>query len=234
MTLSHDLSRRAKKARLLVVGERCYVLVPQNKWVDTFVTGITDSGRSYDTQVEATSSCLRRNHSHIRPKSPDIPMLHASFLQQNSVSSVANDTNTPSTRENSVISAWKQLAGTGQKMVLSEPCRGSIKQTNTFQVLVSETVPQRRVQLSRQTKKTRFEDNPVSSTVTIPARQPGYYTSTRNRRKFKTGCDWPRSAYSNNKADQGKWKAFFRPERATTVIQWLSTCQFTACIWDHH
>ena len=70
-------------------------------------------------------------------------------------------------------------------MVLSEPCRGSIKQTNTFQVLVSETVPQRRVQLSRQTKKTRFEDNPVSSTVTIPARQPGYYTSTRNRRKFK-------------------------------------------------
>ena len=105
MTLSHDLSRRAKKARPLVVDERYYVLVPQNKWIDTFVTGITDSGRSYDTQVEATSGHLRRNRSHIRPKSPDIPMLHASFLQQNSVSSAANDTNTQSTRENSVISA---------------------------------------------------------------------------------------------------------------------------------
>ena len=30
MTLSHDSSRRAKKARPLVVGERCYVLGPGN------------------------------------------------------------------------------------------------------------------------------------------------------------------------------------------------------------
>ena len=112
-------------------------------------------------------------------------MLHASFLQQNSVSSAASDTNMPSTRENLVISVRKQLAGTGQKMVLSEPHRGSIKQTNTFHVLVSETMPQRRVQLSRQAKKTRFEDNPVSSTVTIPTRQPRCDTSTRNRKKFK-------------------------------------------------
>ena len=48
MTLAHDASRRAKKARLLVVAERCYVLGPGKKWIDTFVTGITDSGRSYD------------------------------------------------------------------------------------------------------------------------------------------------------------------------------------------
>ena len=58
MTLAHDLSRRAKKARPLVVGERCYVLGPGNKWIDAFVTGITDSGRSYDTQVEATGGQL--------------------------------------------------------------------------------------------------------------------------------------------------------------------------------
>ena len=51
MTLAHDSSRRAKKARPLVVGERCYVLGPGNKWIDAFVTGITDSGRSYETQV---------------------------------------------------------------------------------------------------------------------------------------------------------------------------------------
>ena len=58
----------------------------------------------------------------------------------------------------------KQLVGNSQKTVLLEPCKGSIKQTNTSQVLVSETVPDRRVQPSRQAKKTRFEDNPVSST----------------------------------------------------------------------
>ena len=28
------MSRRAKKARLLVVGERCHVLGPGNKWID--------------------------------------------------------------------------------------------------------------------------------------------------------------------------------------------------------
>ena len=83
MMLDHDTSRRAKKARLLVVGERCHVLAPGNKWIDAFITGITDSGRSYETQVEATGGQLTRNRSHIRPRSPDIPHMHASFLQHN-------------------------------------------------------------------------------------------------------------------------------------------------------
>ena len=148
MMLAHDVSRRAKKARPLVVGERCYVLGPGNKWIDAFITGTTDNGRSYDTQVEATGGQLTRNRSHIRPKSPDIPMIHASFLQCNSVPSATTDRNAPSKRENSVISGPQQLANS-QKMVLSGNRKGSIKQTNTSQVLVSETVPDRRVQPSR-------------------------------------------------------------------------------------
>ena len=119
MMLAHDSSKRTKKARLLVVGERCYVLGPQNKWIDAFVRGITDSSRSCDTQVEATRGHLRRNRSHIRPWSPDIPMLHASFLQQNPVYLATSDVNALSKRENLVISGW--LAGAGQKTVLSEP-----------------------------------------------------------------------------------------------------------------
>ena len=59
MTLAHDSSRRAKKARPLVVGERCYVLGPSNKWIAAFVTGITDSGRSYETEVKATGDILQ-------------------------------------------------------------------------------------------------------------------------------------------------------------------------------
>ena len=39
MSLAHDSSRQAKKARPLVVGERCYVLGPNNKWIDAFITG---------------------------------------------------------------------------------------------------------------------------------------------------------------------------------------------------
>ena len=100
MMLAHDLSRRAKKARQLVLGERCYVLGPGNKWIDTFVTGITDSGRSCDTQVEATGGHLTRNCSHIRPRSPDIPQIHASFLQRNSVLSATSDRNALSERQN--------------------------------------------------------------------------------------------------------------------------------------
>ena len=148
VTLDHKTSRRAKKARPLVVGERCHVLGPGNKWIDTFVTGITDSGRSYETQVEATGGQLTRNHSHIRPRSPDIPHMHASFLQRNSVPSATSDGNALSERENSVISGRQQVAN-GQKMVLSANRKGSIKQTNTSQVLVSETVPDRRVHPSR-------------------------------------------------------------------------------------
>ena len=185
MMLDHDSSRRAKKARLLVVGERCYVLGPGNKWIDAFITGITDSGRSYDTQVEATGGQLTRNRSHIRPRSPNIPQIHASFLQRNLVLSATSDRNAQSKRENLVISGPQQLANS-QKTVLSGNCKESIKQTNTSQVLVSETVPDRRVQLSRQAKMISFEDNPVTSTVPIPSRrQPGRDTSTRNRRNFK-------------------------------------------------
>ena len=177
MMLDHDTSRRAKKARPLVVGERCHVLGPGNKWIDAFITGITDSGRSYETQVEATGKQLTRNHSHIRPRSPDIPHMHASFLQCNAVPSATSDGNAPSERENSVISANH---------------KGSIKQTNTSQVLVSETVPDRRVQLSRQAKMTRFGNNPVTSTVPIPPRrQPGCDASTRNRREFKLNVTDP-------------------------------------------
>ena len=191
MTLDHDTSRRARKARLLVVGERYYVLGPGNKWIDNFVTGITDSGRSYETQVEATGGQLTRNRSYIRPRSPDIPHIHASFLQHNSVPSATSDGNALSERENSVISGRQQLAN-GQKMVLSANRKGSIKQTNTSRVLVSETVPDRRVQPSRRAKMTRFWDNPVSSTVSIPPRrQPGRDTSTRNRRNFKLNVTDP-------------------------------------------
>ena len=191
MMLDHDSSRRAKKAMPLVVGKRCNVLGPGNQWIDAFVTGITDSGRSYETQVEATGKQFTRNCSHIRPRGPDIPHMHDSFLQRNAVLSATSDGNAPPERQNSVISGCQQLAN-GRKTVISANCKGSIKQTNTSQVLVSETVPDRRVQPSRRVKMTRFGDNPVASTVSFPPRrQPRRDTSTRNRRDFKLNVTDP-------------------------------------------
>ena len=53
-------------------------------------------------------------------------------------------------------------------------------------------MPSRRAQLSREAKKTRFQDNPVSSTVPVPPRrQPRRDTSTRNRRNFRLDVSDP-------------------------------------------
>ena len=160
--------------------------------------------------------------SHPDQEAPDIPHMHASFLQCNAVPSATSDGNAPSERQNSVISGCQQLAN-GQKTVLSGNRKGSIKQTNTSQVLVSETVPDRRVQPRRRAKMTRFGDNPVTSTVSIPPRrQPGRDTSTRNRRDFKLNVTDPDLLIPIKQT--GVTSKAFRPQRATTVIQWLSTC----------
>ena len=190
MMLAHDSSRRAKKATPLVVGERCYVLGPNNKWIDVFITGTKDSGRSYDTQVEATGGNLRRNRSHIRPRGPDIPQIHESYLQRNSVLSGTPDRKMAE-KQNSVTSGQLAKPNSQKAVLLGKPTR-NIKPTNTSQILVSDTVPSRRVQPSREAKKTRFQDNPVSSTVPVsPRRQPGRDTSTRNRRKFRLDVSDP-------------------------------------------
>ena len=53
-------------------------------------------------------------------------------------------------------------------------------------------MPSRRVQPSREAKKTRFQDNPVSSTVPVPPRrQPRCDTSTINRRNFRLDVSDP-------------------------------------------
>ena len=96
---------RYRVESLTLYALRHHVLGPGNKWIDAFITGTTDSGRSYETQVEATGKQLTRNRSHIRPRSPDIPHMHASFLQRNTVPSATSDGNAPSERQNTVISA---------------------------------------------------------------------------------------------------------------------------------
>ena len=172
MKLSHNKSHRAKKARPLVVGERCYTLGPRDKWLDCFIVGICDTGRSYDIQVEATGANLMRNHSHIRPRSPDIPLMHDSHLQPKTVPSASGTLNLS---ENSVLSEASSTPEREQpatststdssKMVLSGPSKA--KPPGTFKSLVSDTAT--RSQLSREAKKTRFHDNPVSSIKAIPA-----------------------------------------------------------------
>ena len=188
MKLSHDKSHRAKTARPLVVGERCYALGPKDKWLECFIVGIRDTGRSYNIQIEATGANLTRNRSHIRPRSPDIPVIHDSYLQPKTVLAGGEPSGTVNTSENSILSEASSPAireptashTDSSKTVLSGPSNAS-KPLLTSKVLVSDTAT--RSQPSRGAKKTRFQDDPVSSIKAIPARvNRDKRPSTRNRR----------------------------------------------------
>ena len=175
MKLSHDKSHRAKKARPLVTGERCYCLGPKDKWLECFIVGIRDTGRSYDVHIEATGAQLTRNRSHIRPRSPDIPLLHDSYLQVSKTVPSEEPCGELNSNENSVLSEARsppkreQIASRKgiSNSVLSGP-KNISKPKLTSKVLVSDTAT--RSQPDRRAKQTRFKDNPVSSVMAIPAR----------------------------------------------------------------
>ena len=186
MKLSHNKSHRVKKARPLVTGERCYALGPKDKWLECFIVGIRDTGRSYEFKIEATDTKLTRNHSHIRPRSPDIPLIHDLYLHPNTVPS-GEPSGTLISNENSVLSEARSTPVREQlamymdnpKTVPSGPVNS--KPSDTSKVLVSDTAA--RSQMSRETKQTRFNDNPVSSIKAIPACTDKIkHPSTRNRR----------------------------------------------------
>ena len=125
-------------------------------------------------------------------RSFDLPLIYETYLQEK-----MDLTAPPSTTENSVLSeslaadTEEQLDNCNEapKMVLKGPHSKSqtgkqLKLLNTSQSLFSDAVPLRS-QLSRQAKKTRFDDNSVGSVRPIPAK-PDHEPSTRNRKgKFK-------------------------------------------------
>ena len=75
----YDKARRARSQRSLVRGEEVYHLSAGNNWVIGIITGTRDSGRSYDVLTEGGTS-LRRNRSHLKPRSHDIPVLNQAFI----------------------------------------------------------------------------------------------------------------------------------------------------------
>ena len=75
----HDKARRARSQRALVIGEEVYHLSTGNNWVISIISGTRDSGRSYDILTEGGTS-LRRNRSHLKPRSHNIPVLNQAFI----------------------------------------------------------------------------------------------------------------------------------------------------------
>ena len=70
----------------LVIGEEVYFLSGKNEWQIGTVTGTTGTGRSYNIPTHEGTS-LRRNRSHLKPRSHDIPIISQNFTSRTSTSS---------------------------------------------------------------------------------------------------------------------------------------------------
>ena len=73
-TKNYNRARWAKTQQSLVIGEEVYFLSAKDEWQIGTVTGIRDTGKSYDILTDKGTS-LRRNRSHLKPRSFDIPII---------------------------------------------------------------------------------------------------------------------------------------------------------------
>ena len=172
----HDKARRARSQRALVIGEEVYHLSAGNNWVIGIISGTRDSGRSYDVLTEGGTS-LRRNRSHLKPRSHDIPVLNQAFIsgpytpsQSEAGSSISGPAHPPKEK----YSLPGPTHPPKVKYSLSQP--QSVPKLiirrygdTAYDSYIAETlVPLRSAFKPR--KQTRFESDPVTSVRHIPAR----------------------------------------------------------------
>ena len=162
-----------------------YHLAAGNNWVISIITGTTDSGRSYNVLTEGGTS-LRRNRSHLKPRSHNIPVLNQAFISGPYTSSQSEiygsgPTHPPkekyslrTTHNNRFSNISGPTHPPKEKYSLSQPqsvpkliirCYGD----TAYDSYIAETmVPLRSAFKAR--KQTRFDCNPVTSVKHIPAR----------------------------------------------------------------
>ena len=85
----HDKARRARAQRQLVTGEEVYYLANNDNWLLGLITGTRDTGRSYDV-LAGDGTLLRRNRSHLKPRSFDIPVIRANMNARTMAPSQSN------------------------------------------------------------------------------------------------------------------------------------------------
>ena len=184
----HDKARRARSQRALVTGEEVYHLSTGNNWVIGIITGTRDSGRSYDILTEGGTS-LRRNRSHLKPRSHDIPVLNQAFISGPHTSSQSEISNSsisgpahPPKEKYSLRTThnnrFSNISGPAhppkEKYSHSQP--QSVPKLiirrygdTAYESYIAETmVPLRNTFKPR--KQTKFESDPVTSVRHIPAR----------------------------------------------------------------
>ena len=72
---------QVKDQQALVIGEEVYFLSGKNEWQIGTVVGTRYTGRSYDILTHE-GTLLRRNRSHLKPRSFDIPIISQYFASR--------------------------------------------------------------------------------------------------------------------------------------------------------
>ena len=85
-TKNHVKARCARAQWALVIGEEIYFLSAKDEWQIGTVTGTRDTRRSYDI-VTGEGTLLRRNRSHLKPRSFDNPIISGNLHFRTSKSS---------------------------------------------------------------------------------------------------------------------------------------------------
>ena len=160
----HDKARRARSQRALVIGEEVYHLSTGNNWVIGIISGTRDSGRSYDVLTEGGTS-LRRNRSHLKPRSHDIPVLNQAFI---SGPHTPSQSEIPSSNLSGPAHPPKEKYSHSRPQSVPKLIIRRYGDT-AYDSYIAETM----VPLSsafKPRKQTRFKHDPVTSIRHIPAR----------------------------------------------------------------
>ena len=169
-----------------MIGEEVYHLTTGNNWVIGIISGTRDSGRSYDVLTEGGTS-LRRNRSHLKSRSHDIPVLNQAFTSRTytpsqseisglSISGPAHPPKEKYSLKTSHNNRFSNISGPAHppkekySLLKSMPkliirCYGD----TAYDSYIAETLIPLRSSFKPR-KQTRFESNSVTSVRHIPAR----------------------------------------------------------------
>ena len=133
-----------------MIGEEVYFLSAKDEWQIGTVTGTRDTGRSYDI-LTGKGTSLRRNRSHLKPRSFDILIISQYFNFR---------TSTPSQSE-----LTRNVISTSQ-----HPSKVKYSYNNNYDSYISETLVPLKSTIKPK-KQTRFAGDPVTSVKTLPVRR---------------------------------------------------------------
>ena len=175
----HDKARRARAQRQLMTEEEVYYLASNDNWLLGLITGTRDTGRSYDVLV-GDGTLLRRNRSHLKPRSFDIPVIRANMNARTATPS-QNDVQNISLSDPEHPPKVKYTTHNNENISLSAEHPPKVKYTQnivpklvikqigdtSYDSYIAETlVPLKSA--FKPKKQMRFADQPVTSVKAIP------------------------------------------------------------------